>query len=278
VNTPPPPARPGRREDPSQQLARVVSEQRARLLRVHRGALRADDLEDCYAQATLELVYRLRHGPPFHSAQHIQHALTQKLRSRINDRQRAIAGRSPITHALERAATLHDLPTVLAAREDTPTQALARHELAQIRSASAQLRPRAQQLLAGAQIGLSTGQLAQVLDLPTETARKALQRARAQTLALVRDPDRSAPQRTAPGYLQRALGARPIEPAGARRWERAAQAIERYRHAHHISDPERALGAPPNLDAPAGQRAEYRVAQRTIEQARGHDHQRGRAR
>jgi hypothetical protein len=54
------------------------------------------------AQATLELVTRSRRTP-FVSYQHILNSLEQKFLSRIEDRRRAIGGRSPIETAIARA-------------------------------------------------------------------------------------------------------------------------------------------------------------------------------
>jgi DNA-directed RNA polymerase specialized sigma24 family protein len=71
-------------------------------LRVHRRRLRFEDLEDCYSQATLELVLRARRSP-FADADHVRNALEQKFLSRINDRRRALGGRSGIEAAIANA-------------------------------------------------------------------------------------------------------------------------------------------------------------------------------
>ncbi len=76
------------------------------LLRAHRHRLRAEDLEDCFSQATLELLQRARTGAPFADAGHVSNALEQKMLSRIRDRRRALGGRSPIEAALGQAVTL----------------------------------------------------------------------------------------------------------------------------------------------------------------------------
>ena len=49
--------------DPADVVARVAASRRERLLRVHRRRLRFEDLEDCYSQATLELLIRSRRSP-----------------------------------------------------------------------------------------------------------------------------------------------------------------------------------------------------------------------
>ncbi len=55
----------GRAEDPAEAVALVACAKREVLLRVHRYRLRREDLEDCYSQATLELVVLARSGRRF---------------------------------------------------------------------------------------------------------------------------------------------------------------------------------------------------------------------
>ena len=47
------------------------------LLRSHRHRLRIEDLEDCYSQATLELIQRAQTGVPFAGTAHIAHSVAQ---------------------------------------------------------------------------------------------------------------------------------------------------------------------------------------------------------
>ncbi|HLI33003.1 MAG TPA: hypothetical protein VKU89_09740 [Solirubrobacteraceae bacterium] len=84
-------------------VAEVLRAKREPLLRAYAAHLRREDLEDCYSQAALELLVRMRERGQFASRAHIANALEQKLRSRIADRRRAIAGRSPAAAALEQA-------------------------------------------------------------------------------------------------------------------------------------------------------------------------------
>jgi hypothetical protein len=49
---------PGPPGDPADVVARVAAAKRAVLLRAHRRRLGFEDLEDCYSQATLELIAR----------------------------------------------------------------------------------------------------------------------------------------------------------------------------------------------------------------------------
>jgi DNA-directed RNA polymerase specialized sigma24 family protein len=92
------------REDPAEAVARIAAAKREVLLNVHRGRLGREDLEDCFSQATLELVARARaRDRAFDGDGHILNALEQKFLSRISDRRRAVAGRSPIEAELYRA-------------------------------------------------------------------------------------------------------------------------------------------------------------------------------
>ncbi len=80
---------------------------RERLLAVHRRRLRWQDLEDCYGQATLELIAQALRGElRCTSRSHIRHVLEQRFVSRIRDRRRALGGRSPAQALLEHAIPL----------------------------------------------------------------------------------------------------------------------------------------------------------------------------
>lgn len=65
--------------------------------------LSREDLEDCYSQAVLELLLAVRAGRGLSDDRHIANALHQRFDSRIQDRHRAIAGRSGIEAALAKA-------------------------------------------------------------------------------------------------------------------------------------------------------------------------------
>ncbi|HEY1689035.1 MAG TPA: hypothetical protein VGF95_09260 [Solirubrobacteraceae bacterium] len=84
-------------------VALAVAARRTTLLRVHRHRLRADDLEECFSQAALELVLWARRGASFASQRHAAAVLEQRFVSRIQDRRRAIEGRSVAQAELERA-------------------------------------------------------------------------------------------------------------------------------------------------------------------------------
>lgn len=114
------------------------------LLRVHRHRLRREDLEDCYSQASLELVVLARRGRPFASRAHIANALEQRFLARVQDRRRAISGRSPIAAAIEGAVPFGsgedgvELPDELA---DPERVAIARDELGRLRRHVGDLTP-----------------------------------------------------------------------------------------------------------------------------------------
>jgi hypothetical protein len=95
-----PAERPPGGDDPAEVVAHVAAAKREVLLRVNRHRLRFEDLEDCFSQATLELVLRARtRARAFVSEAHVANALEQRFLSRISDRQRALGRRSPIQAA-----------------------------------------------------------------------------------------------------------------------------------------------------------------------------------
>jgi hypothetical protein len=53
--------------DPAEEVALVARARRELMLRAHRHRLRREDLEDCYSQASLELVVRAQDGARFSS-------------------------------------------------------------------------------------------------------------------------------------------------------------------------------------------------------------------
>jgi hypothetical protein len=119
--------------DPLESLARVAHSRREPLLRVHRRRLPHADLEDCYSQATLELLAGARRGRTFASDNHLANALAQRLECRIRDRRRALAGRSPMEAASWRATRLgvytHERQDLADARMDLHETVCLREEL-----------------------------------------------------------------------------------------------------------------------------------------------------
>jgi DNA-directed RNA polymerase specialized sigma24 family protein len=95
--------------DPVEQVALVAQAKRELLLRVYRYRLRREDLEDCYSQATLELIAQARTGRSYASSSHLRAAIERRFVSRILDRRRALSGRSPLQAALESSVPLAGL-------------------------------------------------------------------------------------------------------------------------------------------------------------------------
>jgi len=180
--------------DPAEQVARVAADRRGRLLRVHRRRLRWEDLEDCYSQATLELVARSRRSP-FLSNEHVQNALEQKFLSRIEDRRRAIGGRSAIEAALARAVPVDAPEHAAGDLEDrgaaVENRVIARAELRRLREVIADLN-RDQQLVLASQVcvDMGVGEFCSRFGWSVEKYRKVAQRARAKLRVLVEEYER----------------------------------------------------------------------------------------
>ena len=107
------------RPDQAREIALVAQARRPVLLRVHRHRLRKEDLEDCFSQATLELLAQARAGEAGGRGSgagggarltrvHLANVLEQRFVSRIQDRRRALRGRSPSQAVLDSALPLGD--------------------------------------------------------------------------------------------------------------------------------------------------------------------------
>ncbi len=177
------------RGDPVEAVARVAAARRDRLLRVNRRRLRWEDLEDCYSQATLELVARAQRAP-FASPEHIVNALEQKFSSRIDDRRRAIGGRSPIEAAIATALPV-DAPEAGAGEledrnAEVVRQVSGRIEVRRLREVACELTDD-QRLVLACQIslGMDCAEFCRRFGWSAEKFRKVAQRARARLRALV---------------------------------------------------------------------------------------------
>lgn len=73
---------------------------------MHGFRLRREDLEDCFSQATLELIAQAQRGATFSGRAHVEKLLELRFLSRVRDRRRALSGRSAAHAALEHAASL----------------------------------------------------------------------------------------------------------------------------------------------------------------------------
>jgi hypothetical protein len=122
--------------DPAEEVALVARAKRELLLRVYRYRLRPEDLEDCFGQATLELVAYVRRGGSFVDRVHLGNMLEQRYQSRIRDRRRALSGRSPMQAALESSLSLgaagEEGVEIADVRAELETLVMLRHDLRRI--------------------------------------------------------------------------------------------------------------------------------------------------
>ncbi len=184
-------ARPGA-GDPAEAIALVARAKRDVLLRVHRRRLRAEDLEDCYSQATLELVVLARAGRPFSSRAHIANALEQRFLARVQDRRRALSGRSPIQAALEGAVPFEatevrlELPDT---RCEPERLVVARESLDELRKGCRALTADQRLVLASQLAQVSCPDFCRAHGWSAEKYRKVAQRARARLRELMSASD-----------------------------------------------------------------------------------------
>jgi DNA-directed RNA polymerase specialized sigma24 family protein len=156
-----------------------------------------EDLEDCYSQATLELVSRARsRAKPFQGEAHVANALEQRFLSRISDRRRALSGRSPIeaaTHAALRRPDDQDSETTEGASIADPTADVAgqladRDDVRRLRELADELTAD-QRLVLACQIALDMDchEFCARFGWSAEKFRKVAQRARARLRVLAAD-------------------------------------------------------------------------------------------
>jgi DNA-directed RNA polymerase specialized sigma24 family protein len=182
-------ASPGARaHDPVEDVAIVARAKRELLLRAHRHRLRREDLEDCYSVATLELLAHARQGGAYASRLHIANALELRFVSRIRDRRRAIAGRSPMQAALETAVPLgaeHEI-AIVDRRAEVERQVMLRHDLRRVQVHAQALSPD-QRLVLAHQLLLDGGcaDFCRRFGWSGEKYRKVAQRARARLRTLM---------------------------------------------------------------------------------------------
>jgi DNA-directed RNA polymerase specialized sigma24 family protein len=183
-------ARSARGLDPAEEVALVARARRELLLRAHRHRLRREDLEDCYSQATLELVTYARKGARFASRAHLANVIEQRFLSRVHDRRRALSGRSPMQAALEAAMSLGTLDEahieIIDTRAEPERLAILRQQLRSVRSVASELTPD-QRLVLACQVGLQmgSGEFCQRYGWSAEKYRKVAQRARARLRELM---------------------------------------------------------------------------------------------
>lgn len=178
--------------DPAEEVALVARAKRELLLRVHRHRLRREDLEDCYSQATVEMVANARKGARFSSRLHLANVIEQRFLSRVHDRRRALSGRSPMQAALEASVPLggfEDAEIEIAdVRADPEQLAILRQELRTVQAMARELTPD-QQLALSCQIGLQMerAEFCRRFGWSEEKYRKVVQRARDRLRQLMAD-------------------------------------------------------------------------------------------
>jgi len=186
-----------RRFDQAEEVALVARAKRELLLRVHRHRLRREDLEDCFSQATLELVAHARRGGRFASSQHVANALEQRFVSRVHDRRRALSGRSPMQAALEAALSLgyseREQADVIDARAELETLVLLRDDVRRLSALASEL-TRDQRLVLASQLAqIDCRTFCRRHNWSAEKYRKVAQRARARLRALVERDECAVP-------------------------------------------------------------------------------------
>jgi DNA-directed RNA polymerase specialized sigma24 family protein len=168
----------------------VALARRTLLLRVHRHRLRREDLEDCYSQATLELLADVGRGARFGSRRHIEIAIERRFLSRVQDRRRALAGRSPIQAALEGSVSLsgfgEEQVDVADARAELETLVIARMDLRRLHVLMRELTTDQRLVLVSqAALQMPRAEFCARYGWSTDKYRKVAQRARAKLASLM---------------------------------------------------------------------------------------------
>ncbi len=176
--------------DPVEQLALVACAKREVLLRAHRHRLRGEELEDCYSQATLELLASVRAGRRFAGRAHLARTLELRFQSRVHDRRRALGGRSPLSAALEQALPLGvglEREVELAdPRAEVHPQVARRIDLQRLVALAGDLTADQRLALFSQAFGVEQAELCERYGWSAEKYRKVLQRARARLRELLR--------------------------------------------------------------------------------------------
>ncbi len=175
--------------DPAEQVALVARAKRGALLRVHRHRLRTEDLEECFSQATLELLAAVRSGRRLSGAAHLANALEQRFLSRVRDRRRALGGRSPLQAALEDALPLGGSGEreveISDPRADVHQLVVRRMELERLLDVASGLSADQRLVLAHQVAGVGRAEFCRQYGWSFEKYRKVAQRARARLGALM---------------------------------------------------------------------------------------------
>jgi hypothetical protein len=170
-----------------------VRAKRELLLNAHRHRLRRDDLEDCYGQATVELLLSVRSGRAFAGGEHLAKALEQRFVSRVRDQLRATRGRSSAQTAREAALALGDIEDVevevLDTRAEVHELVARRMDLERIVRVAPQLTGDQRLVIASQVAGVGCAELCSREGWSSEKYRKVAQRGRVRLRALVAPDD-----------------------------------------------------------------------------------------
>lgn len=180
--------------DPTEEVALVAQAARELLLSVYRPWLRWEDLEDCFSQATVELVAQARRGELRCSSRtHLRNLLELRFVSRVRDRRRALRGRSPMEATLDGALSLGGVGEreveLVDARADVERLTMLRFDLRSLEWAARSLSPE-QRLVLACQVALqmSAGEFCRRYGWSQEKHRKVAQRGRARLRQLLAEP------------------------------------------------------------------------------------------
>jgi len=161
---------------------------------MYRRLLRHEDLEDCYSQATYELIAQARAGSLRYSSRaHLLNTLQLRFTSRVTDRRRALRGRSPAQAVLDEALSFGALrehgEELADPHADVERRALLRHELRSLQDAARELTPD-QRLVLACQIGLQmdSPEFCRRFGWSPAKHRKVAQRARTRLRLLLERP------------------------------------------------------------------------------------------
>ena len=192
---------PRKRLDQVQEMALVAQARRQPLLRTHRHRLRKEDLEDCFSQATLELLAKAREGDggTYVTRTHMANVLEQRFLSRIYDHRRALRGRSPAQAALNQALRLGDGADgieVADVRAEIERLVMLRMDLRSLGQVIHKLTPDQRLVLSSLTAsGMECVQFCDRFGWSKEKYRKVSQRARARLRELMEASEESFPRR-----------------------------------------------------------------------------------
>jgi len=174
-----------------------VRAKRDLLLQVYRYQLRREDLEDCYGQATLELVAFVRKGGGFADRVHLANMLEQRFQSRVRDRRRALSGRSPMQAALESSLPLGAAGDkgveIIDRRAEVEKLVMLRHELHYVVEVAHALTVDQRLVLTSQLQSISRAEFCSRSGWSFEKYRKVAQRARARLRVLVASAEAGVP-------------------------------------------------------------------------------------